>query len=153
MYRTMLALIQRVSQASVDVEGGRTAEIGAGLLVFLCAVRGDSEQDIDYMARKVAQLRIFDDEQGKLDRSVQDMQGEVLVVSQFTLAADSRKGNRPSFDNAETPDTALDRYTAFVQRLRERGVSVETGVFAESMAVSLTNDGPVTILIDSRTRS
>lgn len=153
MYRTMLALIQRVSRASVDVEGRRISEIGKGMLVFLCAVRGDTEQDLDYTARKVSQLRIFNDEQGKLNRSVQDIQGEILAVSQFTLAADSRKGNRPSFGNAEAPETALELYTAFVRRLKDRGVSVKTGVFAESMAVSLTNDGPVTILIDSRTRS
>lgn len=153
MNRPMLALIQRVSRASVDVAGGRSADIGRGMLVFLCAVKGDTEHDLDYTARKVSEIRIFNDEKGKLNRSIQDIQGEVLVVSQFTLAADARKGTRPSFGNAEAPEIALERYTAFVRKLRNRGVSVKTGEFARSMAVSLTNDGPVTILIDSRTKS
>lgn len=118
--------------------------------MFLCAVRGDSDKDLDYLVKKVSQLRMFDDRNGKMNLSVRDIRGEVLVVSQFTLAASTRKGNRPSFDAAEAPERAKPVYDDFVAKLRETGLTVQTGVFAESMAVSLTNDGPVTILIDSR---
>ncbi len=146
----MKALLQRVSSAQVAVAGETISGIGKGLLVFLCAVRGDTEKDLDYMVRKVPALRIFEDEQGKMNLSVVDVKGEVLVVSQFTLAATTRKGNRPSFENAETPERARAMYDAFVQRLRDTGITVRTGVFAAMMDVSLVNDGPVTILIDSR---
>jgi D-tyrosyl-tRNA(Tyr) deacylase len=146
----MKALLQRVSEARVAINGQTVGEIKKGLLVFLCAVKGDTDKDLDYTVKKVAQLRIFGDEQGKMNLSVMDIKGEVLVISQFTLAASNRKGNRPSFDDAEAPERARAIYETFITKLRETGLSVQTGVFAESMAVSLTNDGPVTILIDSR---
>ncbi len=146
----MKALFQRVSEARVTINNETVGTIEKGLLVFLCAVKGDTDKDLDYIVKKVAQLRIFRDEQGKMNLSVMDVKGEVLVISQFTLAASSRKGNRPSFDAAEVPERARAIYDTFVTKLREAGLSVQTGVFAESMSVSLTNDGPVTILVDSR---
>jgi len=146
----MKALFQRVSDARVTINDETVGKINKGLLVFLCAVKGDVDKDLDYIVRKVAQLRIFGDEHGKMNLSVMDIKGEVLVISQFTLAAANRKGNRPSFDAAEDPERARAMYDRFVTKLRETGLSVQTGVFAESMSVSLTNDGPVTMLIDSR---
>ncbi len=146
----MKALLQRVTSASVEVDGQVTGKIDTGLVVFLCAVKGDSDKDLDYLVKKVSQLRIFEDDQGKMNLSVMDVAGSVLVVSQFTLAAATRKGNRPSFDNAEAPNRAKDLYEEFVQRLKDAGVPVQTGVFAAMMAVSLVNDGPVTIWLDSR---
>jgi D-tyrosyl-tRNA(Tyr) deacylase len=146
----MKALLQRVSTARVEVDGKVAGSIGRGLLVFLCAVKGDTEKDLDYVVKKVSQLRIFEDDRGKMNLSVIDVRGEVLVVSQFTLAASTRKGNRPSFDAAETPDRARTMYESFVERLKNTDVNVQTGVFAATMAVSLVNDGPVTILLDSR---
>ncbi len=137
----MKALLQRVSSARVEIDGRSVSEIEIGLLVFLCAVRGDTDRDLEYIIKKVSKLRIFKDDHGKMNLSIMDINGEVLVVSQFTLAASTRKGNRPSFDTAEAPERAKVIYDTFVTKLRE---------FAESMAVSLTNDGPVTILIDSR---
>jgi D-tyrosyl-tRNA(Tyr) deacylase len=146
----MKAMLQRVSSAHIAVAGDTMGGIQKGLLVFFCAVRGDSEKDLEYVVRKVAALRIFEDTAGKMNLSIMDVKGEVLVVSQFTLAASTRKGNRPSFGNAEEPEQARAMYDIFVQRLRERGISVRTGVFAAMMDVSLVNAGPVTILIDSR---
>jgi D-tyrosyl-tRNA(Tyr) deacylase len=146
----MKALLQRVSSAKVEVNGQVLGEIKKGLLVFLCAIRGDTTKDLDYVIHKVPALRIFEDEAGKMNLSVMDIKGEVLVVSQFTLAATTRKGNRPSFENAEEPEQAQAMYSAFVQGLRSRGIMVRTGVFGAMMDVSLVNDGPVTILIDSR---
>jgi D-tyrosyl-tRNA(Tyr) deacylase len=146
----MIALVQRVSEAKVGVRGEVAGVIGRGLLVFLCAVKGDTDRDLDLVVNKVAQLRIFDDDTGKMNRSVLDIQGGVLVVSQFTLAASTRKGMRPSFDRAEGPERARELCEAFSNRLRGRGVPVATGVFGEKMDVSLINDGPVTIVLDSR---
>ena len=146
----MRALLQRVSRAEVKIEGSMAGEIRQGLLVFLCAVKGDVEKDLDYAVKKISQLRIFGDEQGKMNRSVMDIRGEVLVVSQFTLAASLRKGNRPSFEQAEDPVRAKELYQLFVRRLKDTGLTVRTGEFAAYMAVSLINDGPVTILVDSR---
>ncbi len=146
----MKALIQRVSEARVSLNGQDAGVISSGLLVFLCAVRGDAEKDLDYMVKKVSQLRIFGDEAGKMNLSVLDVKGDVLVVSQFTLAASTRKGNRPSFDAAEEPVRAKAMYEEFVRRLRDAGLNVQTGAFAEHMAVSLVNDGPVTVMVDSR---
>jgi D-tyrosyl-tRNA(Tyr) deacylase len=146
----MKALTQRVSSAKVEVEGRVVGEIDRGLLVFVCAVKGDTDQDLDYLVKKIYQLRIFADEQGKMNRSVMEIKGAALVVSQFTLAASTRKGNRPSFEAAESPDRARMMYEAFVRKLKETGIVVRTGEFAASMAVSLVNDGPVTIFMDSR---
>ena len=146
----MLAVLQRVSKASVSINGTVTASIGKGLLVLLCAVKGDGEADVDYLVKKTAQLRIFEDESGKMNRSVAEIGGEVLMVSQFTLAAATRKGNRPSFDAAEAPERARGLYETVVSRLRGAGLAVQTGIFGEMMAVALVNDGPVTVLLDSR---
>jgi D-tyrosyl-tRNA(Tyr) deacylase len=149
---SMRVLIQRVSSAKVVVEGRTTGEINKGLLVFLCALKGDGDNDLDYLVKKVCGIRIFPDDQGKMNLSVADVKGSVLVVSQFTLAASTRKGNRPSFENAEEPARAQLMYDAFVQRMQGAGIAVQTGEFGAAMAVSLTNDGPVTIMIDSRSR-
>jgi D-tyrosyl-tRNA(Tyr) deacylase len=146
----MIALLQRVSSAVVSIDGRVVNEIQKGLLVFLCAVKGDAAQDLDYLVKKVAQLRIFEDAQGKMNLSVSDVRGAVLVVSQFTLAASTRRGNRPSFDDAETPEMAKAWYDLFTKRLEHAGLTIKTGVFGAMMDVSLVNDGPVTIWIDSR---
>ncbi len=146
----MKALLQRVSSANVSTAGQIVGEIKRGLLVFLCSVKGDMEEDLDYLVKKVSQLRIFEDDRGKMNLSVTDIKGAVLVVSQFTLAASTRKGNRPSFDDAETPELAKLMYEIFVQRLKEAGIPVQAGVFGAMMDVSLVNDGPVTIWLDSR---
>jgi len=146
----MKALLQRVSSARVEIDGRSVGEIENGLLVFLCAVKGDTDRDLEYIVKKVSKLRIFEDDHGKMNLSIMDIKGQVLVISQFTLAASTRKGNRPSFDAAEAPERARALCDKFVTNLRQAGLYVQTGVFAESMAVSLINDGPVTILIDSR---
>jgi len=146
----MKALLQRISSARVEIDGRSAGEVENGLLVFLCAVKGDTDRDLEYIVEKISKLRIFGDDYGKMNLSIMDVKGRVLVVSQFTLAASTRKGNRPSFDTAEAPERAKVIYDTFVTKLRQAGLSVQTGVFAKSMAVSLTNDGPVTILIDSR---
>jgi D-aminoacyl-tRNA deacylase len=146
----MIALLQRVSSAAVSIDSRIVSEIDKGLLVFLCAVKGDTGQDLDYLVKKVTQLRIFGDAQGKMNLSVRDVRGSVLVVSQFTLAASTRKGNRPSFDNAETPEQAKIWYDLFVERLENTGLTVKTGAFGAMMHVSLANDGPVTVWVDSR---
>jgi len=148
--KCMKALIQRVSSAKVEVEGMVIGEINMGLLIFVCAVKGDTDQDLEYLVKKISQLRIFSDEKGKMNRSIMEIQGAALVVSQFTLAASTRRGNRPSFDAAESTARARMMYEAFIQKLKETGIIVRSGKFAATMAVSLVNDGPVTIVIDSR---
>jgi D-aminoacyl-tRNA deacylase len=150
MIFAMIAVLQRVSRASVEIKGTVTASIGKGLLVLLCAVKGDGDADVDFIAKKTAQLRVFEDEAGRMNRSVIDIGGEVLVVSQFTLAASTKKGNRPSFDAAEAPERARKLCDAVVAGLCTSGLTVRTGVFGAMMDVSLVNDGPVTLLLDSR---
>ena len=145
----MSAVVQRVSRAKVTVDGKVTGEIGPGLLVLLGVARGDSPAQADYLAAKVAGLRIFEDERGKMNRSISEIRGGVLVVSQFTLYGDVRRGKRPSFDQAATPEQASELYEYFVQRLRAAGLPCETGKFQEMMSVELVNEGPVTILLDS----
>jgi D-aminoacyl-tRNA deacylase len=145
----MRAVVQRVSRAQVTVNGNVAGEIGMGLLVFLGVGDGDTEADAAYLAEKVSGLRIFDDEQGKMNRSVQDVGGSVLAVSQFTLYGDVRRGKRPSFDAAAAPAKARQLYELFVERFRAAGLRCETGRFQEMMTVELANEGPVTILLDS----
>jgi D-tyrosyl-tRNA(Tyr) deacylase len=145
----MRSVVQRVTQANVDVEGARVSSIGKGLLILLGVRKGDTTADLEWMAEKVLNLRIFDDAQGVMNLSVQDIAGELLVVSQFTLLADSRKGRRPSYIDAASPDEAKAFYEAFCDRLAVSGRKVERGVFQAMMAVGLVNDGPVTILLDS----
>ncbi len=141
----MIGLVQRVSEARVVVEGRVTGEIGAGLLLLVCAERGDGQAQADKLLAKVLKLRIFSDEQGKMNRSVQDIAGGLLVVSQFTLAADTSGGNRPSFGNAAAPDEGRRLYDYFVAQARTAHPVVQTGEFAADMKVQLVNDGPVTI--------
>lgn len=145
----MRALVQRVAEASVKVDGEIIGEIGAGLLVLVCAMDGDTEMQSAYLARKISKMRIFRDDAGKMNKSVLDQGGSVLVISQFTLAADTRSGNRPGFSTAARPEEGQRLYLDFVERLRSEGLAVETGKFAADMKVSLVNDGPVTIWIDS----
>ncbi len=148
----MRAVIQRVERASVSVEGEIRGQIGAGFLVLIGVEEGDGDADFRYMAEKVPNLRVFEDEQGKMNRSLLDVGGELLAVSQFTLLGDARGGRRPSFIAAARPETADPMYERLVADWRARGIRVETGVFGAHMKVSLVNDGPVTILLDSRRR-
>jgi len=141
----LIALIQRVSRARVEVAGATVGEIGPGLLVLVCAERGDSEAQADKLLAKILKLRIFGDEAGKMNRSVQDVDGGLLVVSQFTLAADTSGGNRPSFTDAAPPDEGRRLYDYFVHQARAAHPQVATGEFAADMQVHLVNDGPVTI--------
>jgi D-tyrosyl-tRNA(Tyr) deacylase len=145
----MRAVVQRVSRAKVTVNEWTTGEIGMGLLVLLGVGQEDTEADATYLAEKIAGLRIFEDHNGKMNRSVQDVGGSVLAVSQFTLYGDVRRGKRPSFDAAAPPDNARRLYEFFVERIRAAGLRCETGRFQEMMQVELVNEGPVTILLDS----
>lgn len=147
----MKAVVQRVLNASCEVNGAVTGQIDSGLLVYLGVEQGDTFEDLEYLARKTAQLRIFSDDQGKMNRSLVQTGGSVLLISQFTLSGDVRKGNRPSFNTAESPERAKEYVEKFSQLLTScYTVPVETGVFGEHMKVTYTNDGPVTIIIDSR---
>lgn len=146
----MRAVVQRVKRAGVTVEGSVVGEIEKGVLVLLGVGKDDNEKDAEYLAEKVVNLRIFDDEGGKMNLSLPDIGGSMLVVSQFTLYGDCRKGRRPGYDSAAAPDIAQRLYHFFVERCRSYGVSVETGKFQAMMQVELLNDGPVTLLIDSK---
>jgi D-tyrosyl-tRNA(Tyr) deacylase len=145
----MRAIVQRVSRAKVTVSGQVTGEIGPGLLVLLGVGKTDSQADANYLADKITALRIFEDAEGKMNRSVAEAGGAILVVSQFTLYGDVRRGKRPSFDAAAPPDQARELYEYLVQRVRGAGLRCETGKFQEMMSVELVNEGPVTILLDS----
>ncbi len=149
----MRALIQRVAQARVDIDNRTVGQTGPGLLIFVCAMDGDIDDAAQYLARKIASLRIFADDAGKMNRSVLDIGGSALVVSQFTLAADTKRGNRPGFSYAASPIEGCRRYELFARLLAEQGVTVETGSFGADMKVHLVNDGPVTIWIDTDTRT
>ena len=147
----MKAVIQRVSQASVKVEGKLKAEIEQGLLILLGIEDADTKEDIEWLSSKISRLRIFDDEAGVMNLSVIDVDGEVLVISQFTLHASTKKGNRPSYLKAAKPDVAIPLYEAFIKQMgRDLGKPVQTGKFGALMEVSLINDGPVTIIIDTK---
>ena len=148
----MKALIQRVNRASVSVEGKIVGKIGPGLVVFIGVANGDSTEDIQYLTRKIVELRIFDDADGKFNLSALDVKGELLLVSQFTLLATTRKGRRPGFTDAAAPEIAATLFNQFVEQVRAAGLKVETGRFQTHMLVEINNDGPVTIFIDSRER-
>ncbi len=148
----MRACIQRVSRAQVSVSDSVVGQIGAGLVVLLGVGKQDTDSDIDYLANKITQLRIFEDEAGKMNRSLIDLGGQMLIVSQFTLMGDTRKGRRPSFIQAAPPDVGNAMYEKFASRVRQLGVPVATGQFQARMSVELVNDGPVTIWIDSQSR-
>jgi D-tyrosyl-tRNA(Tyr) deacylase len=149
----MRTVIQRVARASVSIDGTRRAAIGRGLLVLVAVEEPDGDEDVAWLAGKIARLRVFPDDAGQMNRSVVEVAGEVLVVSQFTLYASTRKGNRPSFLRSARPEVAIPRYEAFVRLLAtELGRAVATGEFGAVMAVDLVNDGPVTVIIDTRLR-
>ena len=145
----MRAVVQRVTRAQVAINGEVTGRINRGLVVLLAVGNADGEPDADYLADKIVGLRIFDDENGKMNLAVSDIREEILVVSQFTLYGDVRRGKRPSFDAAAPPQRARELYEYFVERIRATGLVCETGRFQETMQVELVNDGPVTILLDS----
>lgn len=143
----MIALLQRVSNASVSVDGKTIGQIGRGLMVLVCAVKGDTPDKAKNLASRVMRYRVFADEAGKMNKSVTDIGGELLLVSQFTLAADTHSGNRPSFTPAAAPEEGLARYNEFVEMCRTSGLKVQTGQFGAHMKVTLTNDGPVTFTL------
>jgi D-tyrosyl-tRNA(Tyr) deacylase len=144
----MKCVIQRVRSASVSIDGEVVAQIGAGLLVLGAVEKGDTDAHMAAMAKKIVEMRIFADEQGKMNRSVQEVGGSILAVSQFTLAASLEKGRRPSFINAEDPEPAREKFSRFVQEMEKSGITVQTGRFREYMIVSLENDGPVTFIVN-----
>lgn len=146
----MRAVLQRVTEAKVQVGSETVGAIGNGLLVLLGVMKGDDKSDADYMVDKIANLRIFEDDAGKMNLSLLDVRGELLLVSQFTLAGDARRGRRPSFSEAENPETAKRTIDEMVYKFEELGIKVATGSFGMHMMVSLVNDGPVTIILDSR---
>jgi len=149
----MRAVIQRVAQAGVAIENKTKGAIGRGLLILVAIEDADTEEDIQWLSGKIVRLRIFPDEQGLMNRSVQDVQGELLVVSQFTLFASTKKGNRPSYSRSARPEIAIPMYEKFLARLAaDHGKPLQTGEFGADMQVSLVNDGPVTILIDTKMR-
>ena len=148
----MRVVLQRVSHASVTVEEKVIGQIQRGFLLLVGVTHDDAMEDMEYLVRKIVQMRIFEDEEGKLNRSIQDIGGEILSVSQFTLYADTKKGNRPSFSKAAPGDVALEMFEQFNGLLRDTGIPVETGQFGADMKVDLLNDGPVTILLDSKKR-
>ncbi len=149
----MKTVIQRVSQADVKVDGIVTGEIGYGLLLLVGIDENDSTADVDWLVQKILNLRIFSDDEGKLNLSVKDIKGEILCISQFTLISDYKKGNRPSFINAAKPDKAVPLFEYFKSEIAKSGLRTESGIFGADMKVSLLNDGPVTIVMDSKTKN
>ena len=148
----MRAVIQRVSHAKVVVDDNTVGQIGKGFMILLGVHEQDTQTDVDYLVGKISKLRVFEDDQQKMNRSIIDVGGEILSISQFTLFADTKKGNRPSFVQAAKPDTAIPLYEAFNEGLRQAGIPVETGIFGADMKCHLVNDGPVTIIIDSQNK-
>lgn len=148
----MRAVIQRVSQAKVVVDENTVGQINRGFMILLGVHEQDTQTDVDYLVGKISKLRVFEDDQQKMNRSIIDVGGEILSISQFTLFADTKKGNRPSFVQAAKPDTAIPLYEAFNEGLRQVGIPVETGIFGADMKCHLVNDGPVTIIIDSQNK-
>lgn len=141
----MKAVVQRVSEASVDVDGTRIGEIGEGVMILVCAMQGDAEANADKLAAKIAKLRIFRDDEGRMNRSLADIGGAALIVSQFTLSADTSRGNRPGFSTAASPSEGERLYEYFITRMQAESIPVQTGKFGADMKVRLLNDGPVTI--------
>ena len=148
----MRAVIQRVSQAKVVVDDNTVGQIGKGFMILLGVHEQDTQTDVDYLVGKISKLRVFEDDQQKMNRSIIDVGGEILSISQFTLFADTKKGNRPSFVQAAKPDVAIPLYESFNEGLRQAGIPVETGIFGADMKCHLVNDGPVTIIIDSQNK-
>ena len=148
----MRAVIQRVSQAKVVVDDNTVGQIGKGFMILLGVHEQDTQADVVYLVGKISKLRVFEDDQQKMNRSIMDVGGEILSISQFTLFADTKKGNRPSFVQAAKPDTAIPLYEAFNEGLRQVGIPVETGIFGADMKCHLVNEGPVTIIIDSQNK-
>jgi D-tyrosyl-tRNA(Tyr) deacylase len=149
----MRAVIQRVSEASVTIEGIRVADIQSGLLILVGIEDADTREDIDWLSAKIVKLRIFGDEEGLMNRSIEDINGDIIVVSQFTLHAATKKGNRPSYIRAARPDVAIPLYETFVKQMeKDLGKKIQTGEFGADMKVALLNDGPVTIIIDTKNR-
>ena len=146
----MRALIQRVTQANVKIDGQTISEISQGLLIFVCAMVEDNEIDAEQMASKISKIRIFNDDNGKMNKSILDIEGEALVVSQFTLAADTSRGNRPGFSYAAHPEKGEKLYNFFANKLQEMNIKTKKGVFGGNMEVSIVNDGPTTIWIDNK---
>ena len=146
----MRALIQRVTQANVKIDGKTISEISQGLLIFVCAMVDDNEIDAEQMASKISKIRIFNDDNGKMNKSILDIEGEALVVSQFTLAADTSRGNRPGFSYAAHPEKGEKLYNFFANKLQEMNIKAKKGVFGDNMEVSIVNDGPTTIWIDNK---
>lgn len=146
----MKIVLQKVKEAAVEVQGNVAGEIERGICLLVGIEKNDSEEDAQYLAKKVAELRIFPDEKGKMNLSIEDIRGEILAVSQFTLAGSVKKGRRPSFDKAEEPERAEKLFTYFVELIRQRGIKVETGIFKAMMDVHLINDGPVTFILFSK---
>ncbi|MGB8952585.1 MAG: D-aminoacyl-tRNA deacylase [Candidatus Aminicenantales bacterium] len=146
----MIIVLQRVKKACVKVQDRAVGEIGRGICLLVGIEKGDTREDAEFLARKAAELRIFPDAEGKMNLSLADVQGEVLAVSQFTLAGSVKKGRRPSFDHAESPEKAVELFDYFIRIIREKGFRIETGVFQAMMDVHLVNDGPVTFILDSK---
>ena len=146
----MKVVLQRVKQAAVEVQHSTAGEIGQGLCLLVGVEKGDSEEEASYLANKIVELRIFPDEEGKMNLSLLDVKGEILAVSQFTLAGSLKKGRRPSFDSAESPEKAEELFLYFVSLVKKRGVKVETGVFGALMEVRMVNDGPVTFILEKK---
>lgn len=148
----MKAVVQRVSEASVTIEGQVISEIQQGYMILLGVKQGDTQTEVDYLVRKIANLRVFEDEEGKMNLGIKDVKGQILSISQFTLLANTKKGNRPSFVEAESPEIANNLYQSFNEGLRKNGLEVKEGQFGADMKVSLINDGPVTILFDTEVK-
>lgn len=146
----MRAVIQRVDKANVSVNNEVVGRIGKGLVVLIAVENNDSEKDLEFMKRKIIGLRVFNDEEGRINRSVRDVSGEILLISQFTLYGDCRKGNRPSFTRSAVPEIAEKTYLRLAESLQGEGIRVDTGKFQAMMKVSLVNDGPVTVIVDSK---